>query len=199
MSGLSLDRTCFLSAFPTNITSFTWVFFFFLWCWCVLCAVSSSQFFAATWIVFTLSINFSQFIRNNKGICHFLKAMTTPKLDQGLSKSDGAYGGTQAVVAVPQASPEEIQSQAGAAVRKVRLSYGLILLAGFALGLIVKNELVGWILKWQVKAGGCDSSECIGDQAVYRVCFCLTLFFLIHALLSSKYTLCLNAASRGNV
>lgn len=79
----------------------------------------------------------------------------------------------------------------------VRAVYGLFLVTGFILGILLQNDVVEWIVKWSInKNGDCSSNECIGIQGAYRVSFALFLFFLVHYLISHSCNCCMSAEQR---
>jgi len=88
------------------------------------------------------------------------------------------------------------QEVAQMSVRRVRLTYAILLVIGFVLGIIVKTTTFEWFAKWAIEKG-CDGSfECVGVQSVYRISFAMALFFFIHWIFSSSWNLCLNPAQR---
>jgi serine incorporator 1/3 len=99
-----------------------------------------------------------------------------------------------------EAAPSQIN------LTTVRLNFGLVLLLGFVLCLLMNYHIVTWILKWVVEKEMADScaigdsadalSECLGAQGVYRVSFTLFMFFLIHYLMSHHHNLCMEPKSR---
>lgn len=91
---------------------------------------------------------------------------------------------------------ESTQDRAVMSVRRVRLTYGALLIIGFVLGIILKTEVFTWIAHWAIdRKKNCDET-CVGNQSVYRVSFALAAFFFVHWALSSSWNLCMNASTR---
>jgi len=79
---------------------------------------------------------------------------------------------------------------------RVRVTFGLILLAGYVFGLILRFSFMEWITKWIIaKDVACDS-DCVKNQCAYRVSAALLLFFLVHYAVSTKWNCCLDAEQR---
>ncbi|CUI12368.1 serine incorporator protein, putative [Bodo saltans] len=80
---------------------------------------------------------------------------------------------------------------------KSRAVFGLFMLVGFIIGIILQNDVVDWCVHWAInKDGDCSSSECVGTQSAYRVSFALFIFFLVHYLFSHSWNCCLDADAR---
>jgi hypothetical protein len=90
-------------------------------------------------------------------------------------------------------TPQEVASMS---VRRVRLTYAVLLAIGFVLGIIVKTTAFEWVAKWAIEKGCNGDKECIGAQACYRISFAMALFFFIHWAVSSPWNLCLSGAQR---
>jgi hypothetical protein len=101
-------------------------------------------------------------------------------------------------VAVPTSGYDNVSPQevAEMSVRRCRLTYALILIIAFVLGIVMKHELFEWIAKWAIKTDACSSYTCIGSQCCYRISFTAALFFFIHWVVSSPWNLCLSASGR---
>jgi serine incorporator 1/3 len=80
---------------------------------------------------------------------------------------------------------------------KSRAVFGLFMLVGFVVGIILQNDIVDWCVKWAInKDGDCSSSLCVGTQSAYRVSFALFIFFFTHYIFSHSWNCCLDADAR---
>eukprot|EP00672_Neobodo_designis_P017895 CAMPEP_0174844070 /NCGR_PEP_ID=MMETSP1114-20130205/10889_1 /TAXON_ID=312471 /ORGANISM="Neobodo designis, Strain CCAP 1951/1" /LENGTH=396 /DNA_ID=CAMNT_0016078303 /DNA_START=96 /DNA_END=1289 /DNA_ORIENTATION=+ len=109
---------------------------------------------------------------------------------------DAGSGATE--VAVPTSGYDNVSSQevAEMSVRRCRLTYAVILVIAFVLGIVMKHEVFEWIAKWAIKTDECNSYGCIGSQCCYRISFSVALFFFVHWAVSSPWNLCLSASGR---
>lgn len=87
----------------------------------------------------------------------------------------------------------------------VRLQFGLVLILGFVLALVMNYRNIDWLFKWVITKDfeSCiigpspdDWLQCLGAQGVYRVSFTLFTFFLVHYLVSHRQNLCMEPQSR---
>lgn len=116
--------------------------------------------------------------------------------DQSASLAENGDYGTHAeeVAAHNASSPTHGE---GASSLRIRFTYGLFLIFGFVLGMLVKNNIIQFIMKWEIEhAGSCSNDTCIGNQGAYRVSFALFLFFMFHYVMSHKWNLCLDPSQR---
>lgn len=107
-----------------------------------------------------------------------------------------AYG---AVPAPPAYGSEAAPSLLS--MNQLRAKFGMFLLGGFVLSILLQFNAVQWILKWVVERqidSNCaigvspdDRSQCMGAQGVYRVSFALFIFFFAHYLASHRQNLCM--------
>lgn len=113
-------------------------------------------------------------------------------MEQSLAKNEGGeYGATT------EGATTTVDAKAGVSSMRVRCMYGLFLLFGFALSLVMKNNIIQFISKWMIEHdSACDGTHCIGNQSAYRVSFALFVFFFVHWLLSSNCNLCMSHAQR---
>lgn len=82
---------------------------------------------------------------------------------------------------------------------QVRITFGLFLVIGFALGVVMQNNYLEWLIKWAInKDGDCGTDTCVGNQSAYRISFALFIFFLFHYIMSHSMNCCLGPSERVN-
>ena len=125
--------------------------------------------------------------------------MATPSAAQPLVAAAAPTTAPASVVAsspTDVTDPATVQEHAATLVRRVRVTYGLLLVIGFIIGELMQNNVVQWMTHWKIADAACGTPECIAAQGVYRVSFALFLFFLIHYVMSSSWNLCMSASQR---
>lgn len=116
-------------------------------------------------------------------------------MEQSLSKNE--EGGDDYGATSPHDS--QVDKKAGVSSMRVRCIYGTFLLLGFALSLIMRNNIVQFISKWMIEHDSeCTQTECIGNQSAYRISFALFVFFFVHWLISSNCNLCMSHAQKNS-
>lgn len=116
--------------------------------------------------------------------------------DHAAPLADNGDYGTHADEVAAHAATSPTHGE-GASSLRIRIMYGMFLIVGFVLGMLVKNNVIQFIMKWEIEhVGSCGDSTCIGNQGAYRVSFALFLFFLVHYIISHKWNLCLEPSQR---